>query len=272
MSTSIWRCRWDFSISIWISWRTCVVFLLLIFLRSDRQLGVLSWSFSHETNAMVGWGFDAWQVGTDKDYLASSIAYRLDLHGTAEVGFFAARHWHQRNLLQASDSMMGYDSYVCFDWISLSHNSWLGRWCRQHAVQLLWLSQDRCSSWSLTFAMLVCVIQNLPALNPFYIWICLIMFDMWIGYDSMMVHVHVWLSWISSVPDMQTSVIKPAGEYREEQSCVTNYVVTVKHWIRQLRTMHSVVVHPSHLMHLSLLWMVWFGHQMEFLDSALDID
>lgn len=25
------------------------------------------------------------QVGADKDYLASSIAYRLDLHGTAEV-------------------------------------------------------------------------------------------------------------------------------------------------------------------------------------------
>jgi len=29
--------------------------------------------------------FHVWQVGTDKDYLASSIAYRLDLHGTAEV-------------------------------------------------------------------------------------------------------------------------------------------------------------------------------------------
>ena len=25
------------------------------------------------------------QVGTDKDYLASTIAYRLDLHGTAEA-------------------------------------------------------------------------------------------------------------------------------------------------------------------------------------------
>eukprot|EP00438_Fugacium_kawagutii_P030014 Skav230450 [mRNA] locus=scaffold2124:42501:54144:+ [translate_table: standard] len=32
------------------------------------------------------WTWDlAWRVGTDKDYLASSIAYRLDLHGTAEV-------------------------------------------------------------------------------------------------------------------------------------------------------------------------------------------
>ncbi len=27
------------------------------------------------------------EVGSDKDYLASSIAYHLDLHGTAEAGF-----------------------------------------------------------------------------------------------------------------------------------------------------------------------------------------
>ncbi len=164
MSTSIWRCRWDFSISIWISCRTCVVFLLIIFW--CPFLKFFSWNKCHG-----GLGIWRLQVGTDKDYLASSIAYRLDLHGTAEVGFC---HKTLTTKKFASDSMMGYDSYVCFDWISLSHNSWLGRWCRQHAVQLLWLSQDRCSSWSLTFAMLVCVIQNLPALNPFYIWICLI--------------------------------------------------------------------------------------------------
>jgi hypothetical protein len=30
-------------------------------------------------------GIDSAQVGTDKDYLASTIAYRLDLHGTAEA-------------------------------------------------------------------------------------------------------------------------------------------------------------------------------------------
>ena len=46
--------------------------------------------------------FHVWQVGTDKDYLASSIAYRLDLHGTAEVRFLPPKKF-------GSDSM-GYDS------------------------------------------------------------------------------------------------------------------------------------------------------------------
>ena len=54
---------------------------------------------------MVGLGFSAWQVGTDKDYLASSIAYRLDLHGTAEVGFCQ----EDIDTKFGSDSM-GYDS------------------------------------------------------------------------------------------------------------------------------------------------------------------
>ncbi|CAK9095825.1 unnamed protein product [Durusdinium trenchii] len=39
-----------------------------------------------------------WEVGTDKDYLASSIAYRFDLHGTAEAGpcFMKSRlHQHE---------------------------------------------------------------------------------------------------------------------------------------------------------------------------------
>ena len=46
-----------------------------------------------------------------------------------------------------------------------------------------------------------------------WFWMYLIS-ELEIGWWSMMVHVHVWLSWIS-VPDMQTRVFKPAGEYTE---------------------------------------------------------
>ena len=107
-------------------------------------------------------------------------------------------------------------------------------------------------------------------ISSFYIW-NLNVFDMWIG-DWMMVHVFI------SMCDCHGSRCQICK--REcIQTCRRIYRITIYNQGRRysgslnpktLRTMHSAVVHPSHLMHLSLLWMVWFGHQMECLDSALD--
>lgn len=279
---------WDFLEDMW-------AFFWLLYLID--KLVTFFWVFSHETNAMVDLGFNAWQVGTDKDYLASSIAYRLDLHGTAEVGFC-----HED--IDTKEIWLRLDGiwFLCILMFVLI----LGCLCLTiHGGLHGWVGGadsmqfSSCGYLKIGAAPEVWPLRCLFALQNIEIfdciWIC--EYEVWPWNTSSkdihifkMKYIHIskfhlsifeyiwYVNWRLDDGPCPCVIVMDLGArysnfkwvYTEEQSCVTNYVVTVKHWIRKLRTMHSAVVHPSHLMHLSLLWMAWFGHQMEFLDSADD--